>query len=648
MTPEECAVEPCTCLRCSSQCVVKNDYFLCIDPHCSGSEQPVEYPGPLPCATDAWEVWWAGRGATLVEKGTVKTSKNKLIRCCSNSVIYEAKALPGEYLVLVASGDAPGTRWDGLFHERGADGGNCFYTPLGPCGAYRVNGSVQRYVPTRPFTTATATICEKRAVDCALLYPMDEAAMRFLDGFHRQRFVHVDPTSPNVPRRRWVQAPAGSGKTTFLLNLAKHFPDKSFLLITFSKSLADDVNMRKYRGNISNLEVRTMDSLCFHSSGCYEQKGDENAFYLSDSRIVRNFFPNCFKWYTKRGSRDIAAVCEMVLKSTSVDLAKTTDTLCEEHSRINPEYVLDGMWGSSGKKRRLWCHSGNRYTVWHSKQPMRAFCTPDCVLVDEVQDLDPQAIEIIEQFTQPIVYVGDAMQRVFSFQDENKCRRCREIVPPESASLFPDDQTISLYATFRIGAPSVRVLRDLCFDDVPFYSAAKPCNDGTVVFVRGNVAPQGKTFLFRANAQVCEFALEHPSAVLRANKIMVDVNRIAKATHKKKELPFEKYVHALTDEKRDRLLEILTVHCGDDTVVGTVHAFKGSEADTVAVHYALFVSLFQTNVNPEERRIAWVACTRHRKTLIVYGVPEEEKDEEDTPRKKRRLLQTSMDVFLKL
>tara|TARA_B110000008_G_C16966516_1_gene562213 strand:- start:1288 stop:2970 length:1683 start_codon:yes stop_codon:yes gene_type:complete len=534
-------------------------------------------------------------------------------------------------------------------------GDDHFYKQIGAIGTYRMGSDHVRLRPAQAVTSGAILYVKHHTLLHTILEPIDDAAMHFVDRFHREKFTTVDPLA--APRRRWVEAPAGSGKTTFLLDVARGFPTKNFLLITFSATLSREVRTRARRARIHNLEVRTMDSLCLYASNCDTLNTENTTLGLSDARIIKNFFPKMVKfgWYKKKGARDIASICEMVLRSTmDLHTMDVNNILCDYHSQVSPDYVIGGMWGGSSKKRRLWSYAGNRYTVWHSRKPLLPRdSTVDCVLVDEVQDLDKQAIDIIDRFEQPVIYVGDPNQEIFSFREDNICPGCRESIAMERADLFPKDKTISLYATFRVGAPSVNLLRSIYFSKPYMYSSASPDNIGAVHFVFGPYPPSPTPccFLFRGNVELCTFAMAHPSArIARGDKLMTTVERVRRANIKKARYipPFDRFVKHLTDADADILLHALADNFSateSPTIACTVHSAKGGEFDTVAVPYSLFSNLFKNNVSMEERRIAWVACTRHRMKLVVYGVPGVAAP---PPKKKRRTVQTTLDtLFLK-
>lgn len=635
------------CIQCRSLITARSNVLQCTQ-GCSkwecGDQNSIDDEIPN---VKEWDAWWDVKGGTRLREGRVRTAKDKVVAYAEVHTVYAPRILPGvriAFLCVFHNTD------DQIYHTSG----DAFYAPIGDVGTYAiVDGSHHvRLRPARPLTGPTKESMSDMAA-ATEIRPIDTAAMHFLDRFHREKFTQVDPMI--APKRRWVQAPAGSGKTTFLLNIAKSFPAKRFLLITFSATLSRDVRRRVRALGASNLEVRTMDSLCLYASGCHALNTSEHdTLALSDGRIVKNFFPKMvhFGWYKKKGARDIASVCEMVLRST-VDLATVdyANLLCDYHSQISPDYVIDGMWGGSEKKRRMWSYAGNRYTVWHSQSSLLPDDSPiDCVLVDEVQDLDKQAIDIVERCSQPVIYVGDPNQEIFTFRNDNLCRGCRESIPTERHELFPPEQTVALYATFRVGAPSVDVLRSLYFSRTLVYSSSET-GEGIQFCKDVPIDVPHACFLFRGNVELCEFAINHPSLVTRSEQLVWSIDRLRKSKSKRKfPSAFDRYVLQQTDDQIEKLKSALAVNefaCDTTRAACTVHSAKGAEYDTVAVPYTLFSNLFAMNVSMDERRIAWVACTRHRTKLIVYGwFPDQEKEEPPREKKRKRVQQTTLDHFI--
>jgi len=83
-----------------------------------------------------------------------------------------------------------------------------------------------------------------------------------------------------------VNSVAGSGKTTTALYIAKSYPDKNVILITYSKKLKEDTRVKKHILDLKNLDVHSFHSLCFK----YYKNNDFTDKLLSDT-ISQNLIP---------------------------------------------------------------------------------------------------------------------------------------------------------------------------------------------------------------------------------------------------------------------------------------------------------------------------------------------------------------------
>ena len=443
------------------------------------------------------------------------------------------------------------------------------------------------------------------------------------DTQNRKRLVARDPM---VNPRTWVKAPAGGGKTTFLLSIAKTHPSKRFLLVTFSKALQMDVKQRAWRENVRNITVRTFDSLTYTATG----GSDIQSLY--PRVVVGAFWPKLGKaWYRKKGGRDIGKVCEQALRCTG------TFVPCEYHAQTSLDtYVLPELWGDNPKIRS---HAGNRRTLFEANRPLVDANAPyDVIVVDEVQDLDNQALILLDRCKQPIVYVGDPMQKIYGFSSNFKCKCQFQDGPPPP--YFPEEHTVSLYKTFRLNAGTVKYLNDLDIVQMVAHRHDKPLFPG-IVLVPTSIywAFPGLCYMFRSNAEVCKFVLDSdtPASVqiVGGKDIAHQVESFKFQKNEHNFHPFANFVRSLPKTERETLTVALRERhtdgavCTDGPIACTVHRAKGSECEYAVVERTMLRSLHtekpsfsQRSKNEEEEiRIAYVAFTRHRSTLLVsnYG-----------------------------
>ena len=78
-----------------------------------------------------------------------------------------------------------------------------------------------------------------------------------------------------------VEAVAGSGKSTTILSLAKQFPEKEILQLTYNSSLRLDVREQVQNLELLNLQVHTFHSLAvkYYCKNAHTDTGIRNVLY---------------------------------------------------------------------------------------------------------------------------------------------------------------------------------------------------------------------------------------------------------------------------------------------------------------------------------------------------------------------------------
>ncbi|ASP28347.1 hypothetical protein SCORR_v1c05750 [Spiroplasma corruscae] len=87
-----------------------------------------------------------------------------------------------------------------------------------------------------------------------------------------------------------VEAVAGSGKTTTALEMAKRYPDKEFLLVTYNAGLKEDTRKKVKNNNLYNITVENYHSLTINYYGIKNGKDDSAILKVLDEKItLQNF-----------------------------------------------------------------------------------------------------------------------------------------------------------------------------------------------------------------------------------------------------------------------------------------------------------------------------------------------------------------------
>ena len=84
-----------------------------------------------------------------------------------------------------------------------------------------------------------------------------------------------------------VNAVAGSGKTTTLLEYAKRRPKQRILYLTFNRSSSDEMKKKCAGANLENLTVQTFHALAYHHANGrhYELINDFSEWTIFDSYV---------------------------------------------------------------------------------------------------------------------------------------------------------------------------------------------------------------------------------------------------------------------------------------------------------------------------------------------------------------------------
>lgn len=482
-----------------------------------------------------------------------------------------------------------------------------------------------------------------------VLTPVCDTAKRWLDAYHRRAIVETHPVAA-APKLRVVHAPAGGGKSSLLLDIVERWPEIRFLFVAFSRDLCTEMRQRLATSRaepLRNADVVTLDAFCKRRRGV-----DGIEFItgnLSDARVVRAVQPGN-RYGRAKGSHGIGAVVSYALNST-VPPGRAVP-LCDKHAPMQRAFHA-AMHGTTTGLRNSFC--GCRYEEFvATRRPQDAVVAPppcDVVLVDEVQDLTSQAVEILLALGKPVVAVGDPLQQIYGFGNDQVCSECKAAV--DAASLAPrfetdvldhDGGATRLYTTFRLSGETVAHLERLQPDHFQATSAAAaPATDHQSGIVLGAEAmPPHYLRLCRTNAEVVAAARADPTLRVVAGETIANEIEAAdaglggdgKRRHRLTAMQriaidardAEGGVETVVGLLRERHIELSQAARGN-RAVASVHRAKGYEAENVVVGSDLYDSF----AHGTELCVGFVALSRHRHRLLVV------REEAARPKKKRRV-----------
>lgn len=397
------------------------------------------------------------------------------------------------------------------------------------------------------------------------------------------RLLHQDKATRNSlavePHCGIVDAPAGAGKTSTILTMAKNCTRA--LLVTFNKDLSEATKARAG----PNLVVMTFDSVCRSFTGV--------GGGMTDQAIVKAAYPACKPWFKKMGASGISALTSAVLQNCTVEP-------CDNHKGV--------MYGIQ-KGTRLDSFARSRNIVENQKIDIAAGY--DHLFVDEYQDMTPQALRIIANSPTPTTLVGDINQKIYAYMDTLNCK-CT-VAHPEPTS---HGTAIILRRTFRSPTSIVRLM---CSIGIQCTTPPTTRRGGWLQCPASAlplVCTQSATcVLARSNERVYAAARQLANSgaritVIGGKKIAEDLDRCTSNTRGKS--PLHRWAATLTATDREDTIAFLKAHDGPfggrSCTVSTVHRAKGTEHR----HVVLFDEIDRS----EEPEVWYVAHTRHSHSLI--------------------------------
>ena len=229
-----------------------------------------------------------------------------------------------------------------------------------------------------------------------------------------------------------INAVAGSGKTTTLLEYAQKNTHLKILYLAYNKSLQTSLMNKLSSYNLSHMHVSTIHSLAYkriqahnyvlcsdlkmqvleYNLCDYERKvNQKNSYYpipeyLALIKDLVNFYCNS----------SIIALNEALLKAykQQSDLgAKIIELISKDESRVlaHLKYILSAM-----KNKKIEATHDFYLKMFYLNKTACSNLGYDLILVDEAQDISDVMIRIVENQNVRRVYIGDSFQQIYSFR----------------------------------------------------------------------------------------------------------------------------------------------------------------------------------------------------------------------------------------
>jgi superfamily I DNA/RNA helicase len=221
-----------------------------------------------------------------------------------------------------------------------------------------------------------------------------------------------------------INAVAGSGKTTTLLEYAARRRDKRILYLVYNKSVADEVRAKLLARSLDHVRVYTIHGLAYRyaNGGRYELESE-----LSEWRILDRYVSA-----EDRQSKDALLLGWLIKDLTNYYLNAAHTGFDDELLEF---YAADSA--PKPKIRALLDRKGDELLgiVRHILSDMRdqtipavhdfylklfQFCRErlpyDIILVDEAQDTSGVMLSIVDRQPAQKVFVGDTFQQIYAFR----------------------------------------------------------------------------------------------------------------------------------------------------------------------------------------------------------------------------------------
>jgi len=327
-----------------------------------------------------------------------------------------------------------------------------------------------------------------------------------------------------------INALSGAAKSTTLREIAKSQPNRRFLYIAYNKSVATEATASFPR----NTTCKTIHSIAYGAVG-----------YKYTKRLSTS--PNSFL-VSKAIGTDVKTA-RIAIDTVNNYCLSADDDISDDHL---PDMFIDGELSNDTKaKKSRWIQLANAYwkqicdeegklAITHDNYlKMYGLSKPtfnyDCVLYDEVQDMNGvlYGISLLQNCQQ--IYVGDPLQNIYSFRNTINVM-----------DLVKVDYRGTLSCSFRFGSEVANLVNKMLTD---------------VMFTPMQTLPSKKTKIVTVNT--------YPFTVItRTNSSIIDVvirmNSIGRKCH----------VIGGADEQIQQLEAIYCIHRGNETKFWAFKRFK--------------------------------------------------------------------------
>ncbi|MFO1417740.1 MAG: UvrD-helicase domain-containing protein [Methylotetracoccus sp.] len=247
--------------------------------------------------------------------------------------------------------------------------------------------------------------------------PVSRVASRRLTD--QQRAV-IESDDPHLK----INAVAGSGKTTTLLEYAARRCDQRILYLAYNKSVADEVRSKIAASGLDHVTVSTIHGLAYRHTGAHRFELEHE---LSEWRILDRYVPSAERrarsglllgWLLK-DLINYYLNCAHTRLDEDLLSAYRADTLpqakVEELLTTRGDEVLRLIRGVLGDMRTgaiPAVHDFYLKLFQFAREPLPF----DVILVDEAQDTSGVMLSVVQRQPARKIFAGDTFQQIYSFR----------------------------------------------------------------------------------------------------------------------------------------------------------------------------------------------------------------------------------------
>ncbi|RXK00315.1 DNA helicase [Arcobacter sp. CECT 8986] len=225
-----------------------------------------------------------------------------------------------------------------------------------------------------------------------------------------------------------INAVAGSGKTTTLLEYARQFPTLRILYLAYNKSLQTSLEQKLHKLRISNMQVKTIHSLAYNKMQAWnfrlthDLKMQTIASCVKEFERTRGYEPtpnylalikDIVNFYCNSSIINIdSKLLQSYKKYSNLDAKILKLLKLREDNILNhTKHILTSM-----KNNKIESTHDFYLKFFYLNKRISSNLGYDLILVDEAQDISDVMIAIVENQNCKRVYVGDSFQQIYSFR----------------------------------------------------------------------------------------------------------------------------------------------------------------------------------------------------------------------------------------